>query len=193
MVNFILPTKETWDVDKYALLLKGSERRGGEGGGEEKLKMIGFVGTNRWCELGMEVGYCANIAYWGRGFISEGFTRFLELYWTLPGTFLSFSSFLGFWPLKAEADGSSERKNVTRLVAKTHPENGASQRVCAKCGGKKGEVLKESYERFVDGGVKSDVWLFYFDRPGVEVKDGSGGRTDVATNLEGKQEEGQGA
>lgn len=42
--------------------------------------------------------------------------------------------------------------------------------MCVKCGGKKGEVLKDDYERYVDQGVKSDVWLFYFDRPGLEVK-----------------------
>jgi len=24
----------------------------------------------------------------------------------------------------------------------------------------------------VDGGVKSDVWLFYFDRPGIEGEEG---------------------
>jgi hypothetical protein len=66
----------------------------------------------------------------------------------------------------------AERKEIKRLVAKTHPDNIASQKVCVKCGGKKGEVLKDDYERYVDQGVKSDVWLFYFDRPGVEVKEG---------------------
>jgi hypothetical protein len=84
----------------------------------------------------------------------------------------------------------AERMNVVRLVAKTHPENVASQRVCVKCGGKKGEVLKESYERFVDGGLKSDAWLFYFDRPGVEVKDGSDGRVETEAPREEKTREG---
>jgi hypothetical protein len=50
MVDYILPTPETHDIDKFALLLK--EERNGEGG----LKMVGFVGTNRWCEQGMDVG-----------------------------------------------------------------------------------------------------------------------------------------
>jgi RimJ/RimL family protein N-acetyltransferase len=54
-------------------------------------------------------------------------------------------------------------------VAKTHPDNVASQKVCIKSGGRKGEVLEGDYERFVDNGVKSDVWLFYFDRPGGAV------------------------
>jgi hypothetical protein len=58
-------------------------------------------------------------------------------------------------------------------VAKTHPENVASQRVCVKCGGKRGETLVKDYERWVDGGVKSDVWLFYFDRPGAVAEEGS--------------------
>jgi RimJ/RimL family protein N-acetyltransferase len=60
------------------------------------------------------------------------------------------------------------------LVAKTHPENVGSQRVCLKSGARKGEVLEKDYERFVDKGVKSDVWLFYFDRPGVIVKEAGG-------------------
>ena len=84
LVNMILPTKETWDIDKYALLLKDEKN---EKGG---LKMVGFVGTNRWCEKGMEVGYCSNVGYWGTGYITEGFKAFLELYWTLPGTSISF-------------------------------------------------------------------------------------------------------
>jgi RimJ/RimL family protein N-acetyltransferase len=141
LIQFILPTEETWDVDKYALLLKNGKNEKGD------LKMVGFVGTNRWCEQGMEVGYCLNISFWGKGYITEGFKAFLELYW-----------------------GLEERKNINRLVAKTHPDNVASQKVCVKGGGLKGEVLKESYDRFVDEGKKSDVWLFYFDRPGVEVK-----------------------
>jgi RimJ/RimL family protein N-acetyltransferase len=80
----ILPTKEAWDIDKYALLLKDEKN---EKGG---LKMVGFVGTNRWCEKGMEVGYCSNVEYWGTGYTTEGFKAFLELYWTLPGTSISF-------------------------------------------------------------------------------------------------------
>ena len=91
-----------------------------------------------------------------------------------------FSVFTGcVFGVTREIDWIAERKNINRLVAKTHPENVASQKVCLKCGGKKGEVLKEEYERYVDNGVKSDVWLFYFDRPGVEVEEGSDGRVDV--------------
>ncbi|KAN0119409.1 acyl-CoA N-acyltransferase [Hyaloscypha variabilis] len=153
LVKYILPTEENWDIDKYALLLKGERNEGGgEGANEEE---TGMVGTNRWCKQGMEVGYCMNVRYWGKGYATEGFRAFLELFWGLP-----------------------ERKNINRLVAKTHPENVASQKVCVKCGGKKGEVLKEEYERYVDNGVKSDVWLFYFDRPGLEVEEGSDGRVD---------------
>jgi RimJ/RimL family protein N-acetyltransferase len=91
-------------IDKFALLLKdsgsdsnidgeGGEEGEGEGGegeagkGEGKgLKMIGFVGTNRWCEQGLEVGYCLNRGYWGKGFITEGFRAFLEIFWGLSGT-----------------------------------------------------------------------------------------------------------
>jgi hypothetical protein len=31
------------------------------------------------------------------------------------------------------------------------------------------------YERWVDGGVKSDVWLFYFERREVVVEEGDRG------------------
>ena len=51
----------------------------------------------------------------------------------------------------------------------------ASQRVCVKCGGKRGETLVGDYERWVDGGVKSDVWLFYFDRVDFEGREKEGG------------------
>ena len=81
MVNFILPTKETPDIDKFALLLKDEKN---ENGG---LKMVGFVGTNRWCAQGMEVGYFLNIRYWGRGLVTEGFAAFLGVFWGLEGEF----------------------------------------------------------------------------------------------------------
>jgi RimJ/RimL family protein N-acetyltransferase len=79
MVNFILPTKETPDIDKFALLLKNEKNEKG------KLKMVGFVGTNRWCEQGMDVGYCLNIAYWNHGYATEGMKAFLDIFWSLPG------------------------------------------------------------------------------------------------------------
>ena len=69
----------------------------------------------------------------------------------------------------------AERKEIKKLVAKTHPENVASQRVCVKCGGRRGETLVGDYERWVDGGVKSDVWLFYFERSEVVVEEGDRG------------------
>jgi RimJ/RimL family protein N-acetyltransferase len=68
------------EIDKFALLLKGEKNKDGE------LKMVGFVGTNRWCEQGLEVGYCLNIKYWGKGYITEGFRAFLEVFWELSGT-----------------------------------------------------------------------------------------------------------
>jgi RimJ/RimL family protein N-acetyltransferase len=67
------------EIDKFALLLKGERNEKGE------LKMVGFVGTNRWCEQGLEVGYCLNIKYWGKGYTTEGFRAFLEVFWELPG------------------------------------------------------------------------------------------------------------
>ena len=51
--------------------------------------MIGMVGTNRLSPQGLEVGYCANIAYWGHGYTTEAFSAFLKYYWTLPGIYIS--------------------------------------------------------------------------------------------------------
>ncbi len=51
-----------------------------------------------------------------------------------------------------------------------------------KCGGKKGEVLKAAYERFVDSGVKSDVWLWYFDRPGPQL-DATGKEVEISSEV----------
>jgi RimJ/RimL family protein N-acetyltransferase len=59
-----------------------------EGANEEE---TGMVGTNRWCKQGMEVGYCMNVRYWGKGYATEGFRAFLELFWGLPGEFSPFS------------------------------------------------------------------------------------------------------
>ena len=108
LLKYILDVNEEGEtdegIDKFALLLKSDdEDGGGEGEGRtgarkgKGLKMIGFVGTNRWCEQGLEVGYCLNRAYWGRGYITEGFRAFLEIFWGLPGRFNSsfpFSYFL---------------------------------------------------------------------------------------------------
>jgi RimJ/RimL family protein N-acetyltransferase len=99
MVNYILPTEGNWEVDKFALLLKpcnSSERREEERemeGEEKRLKMIGFVGTNRWSEEGLEVGYCLNIAYWNQGYATEGMRAFLSLFWGLPGEIFCFCFF----------------------------------------------------------------------------------------------------
>jgi len=48
MVKFILPTKETWDIDKYALLLKD------ERGEREELKMIGMF--KFWGRIARDIG-----------------------------------------------------------------------------------------------------------------------------------------
>lgn len=82
----ILPNGENPDIDKFALMLLPKR----EGGNEE---MIGFVGTNRYKEQGMEVGYVINRAYWGKGFATEGMRLFLEMYWEMPGKLhLTFNS-----------------------------------------------------------------------------------------------------
>jgi hypothetical protein len=99
--------------------------------------------------------------------------------------------FLFFWEGRGKANGCGiERKGVGRLVAKAHPDNGASQRVCGKCGGVKGETLRGMYERFVDGGRKSDQVLWYFYRPeGPGAGDDEKG--DVSEKVKGVVEGGK--
>jgi RimJ/RimL family protein N-acetyltransferase len=102
LLTYILNVDEKGEVDpgidKFALLLKGVDGDGdGEGERDGKgLKMIGFVGTNRWCEQGLEVGYCLNRRYWGKGFVTEGFGEFLRVFWGLSGTYFWFLIF-SFW------------------------------------------------------------------------------------------------
>lgn len=106
-----LPRAGFEDIDKFAILLKptaiiseGNDAQGetpvqeGERAEEIngwKLKMIGFVGSNRWCVYpnadgsegkALEMGYCLNIAFWGKGYATEALEAFLTLYWTLPGS-----------------------------------------------------------------------------------------------------------
>lgn len=68
----------------------------------------------------------------------------------------------------------SERKAITQLAAKTHPDNKASQGVCLKSGARRGEIIENAYERFVDKGEKSDFWCYYFDRPGEVTEETRG-------------------
>ena len=108
----ILANEENPDIDKFAIMLKAqptnpslnptvasratSEQEEEVKGVEppKKDKMIGFVGTNRFKAEGMEVGYCMNIAFWNRGYATEAFGCFLELFWGLEGLFLFLSLFL---------------------------------------------------------------------------------------------------
>lgn len=89
MVKSVLPTPETADTDKFAIILKDVPANAGlqVTNARGQPKNIGLVGTNRWSEQGMEAGYCLSVAYWGHGFATEAMKCFLDLYWTLPGTF----------------------------------------------------------------------------------------------------------
>lgn len=92
-----MPNEENPDIEKFALMLfpTGSQAQGeGEG---QKGEMVGFVGTNRYKEQGMEVGYVINRRYWGMGYATEGLRLFLDMYWELPrtSTHLSSQTYLG--------------------------------------------------------------------------------------------------
>ncbi|KUJ23418.1 acyl-CoA N-acyltransferase [Mollisia scopiformis] len=148
----ILPNEENPDIDKFAILLKDVEetRKLGVAVKNEKgePKCIGITGTNRPSPQGLETGYCLNASYWNHGFATEAFSLFLGYYWTLP-----------------------QRKDVKWLVAKTDPENKASERVLQKCGGKRGDgvvKLKPAWKNEGWGEVEREVVCWRFDRPGEE-------------------------
>lgn len=83
----ILPNEENPDIEKFALMLLPTEEESEAPRGE----MVGFVGTNRYKEQGMEVGYVINRRYWGLGYATEGLRLFLDMYWGLPRTFTHLS------------------------------------------------------------------------------------------------------
>ncbi|KAH8652760.1 GNAT domain-containing protein [Tricladium varicosporioides] len=150
-----LPGGESLDTDKFAVLLRPIEENPQPWTNEKgKPKMIGMVGTNRWSAQGFETGYCMNLNYWGKKYATEAFGAFLKLYWTLP-----------------------ERQNIKGLVAKVDRRNIPSHKILVRAGGRPGEPIKEGYARFIDGGKKSDMECWHFDRPGVTPE-------EVAKSLE---------
>lgn len=101
-MGFILPNAKNPEIDKFAVLLKtsrSSDASKGDEGGEPK--MIGFIGTNRWCdypssqegvkeeakEKAMEVGFCFDLAYWRQGYATEALSAFLEWFWKQDSTY----------------------------------------------------------------------------------------------------------
>lgn len=102
-MTLVLPNAQNPDIDKFAVLLKTSRpsdaSEGNEGG---KLKMIGFLGTNRWCvypsssqegvkeeekEKALEMGFCFNLGYWRQGYAAEALKVFLEWFWKQDSTY----------------------------------------------------------------------------------------------------------
>ncbi|KAK0105106.1 hypothetical protein ONS96_004509 [Cadophora gregata f. sp. sojae] len=105
----------------------------------EKPKMIGIVGTPRKGEL----AYKIHPDYWGKGYMSETLTIFLNMFWA-----------------------AEENKDFTRLEAGADPENIGSVRVLEKAGFRKGEYVEEFHVRAVnEGGKMSDMQFFYLERP----------------------------
>ncbi|KAF7920859.1 uncharacterized protein EAE98_008888 [Botrytis deweyae] len=131
------PGGEAVGIDKFAILVEGE----GEG---DRPKCVGFVGTNRPSPEGLEMGYCVNPDYYGNGYATWGVTEFLKIYW-----------------------GMEERSHIPHLVAKIDPRNKASERIIAKVGARKGEVLENFYSRRIDEGKLSDIRCWYLDRPAV--------------------------
>jgi len=143
-----LPDAENPNIEKFAILLRPNkdfpEPYVNETG---EPKMIGLVGTNRVSEQGLEVGYCLNIRYWGRGYAGEAFRAFLELYW-----------------------GMDERKDIKTLVAKIDPDNLTSEKIVRRVGARRGEVLEKRWARPGDVEAKRDLVCWYIDRPGFRTE-----------------------
>lgn len=118
-----LPNDTNPSIEKFALLLRPiPENPQPWTNSAGKPKMMGFVGTNRFSPSGLEVGYCMNIAYWGRGYAGEAFAAFLELYWKL---------------------GDRKEMGINELVAKIDPDNVASRKIVQRVGARKGELLTD--------------------------------------------------
>ncbi|KAG9232051.1 acyl-CoA N-acyltransferase [Amylocarpus encephaloides] len=140
----VLPNEENPNIDKFALLLRPvAENPMPYTNAQGKPKMVGMVGTNRMSDHGLETGYCMNIKYWGRGYAGEAFAAFLKYYWTLPN------------------------RTEFSLVAKVDLDNIPSQKILTRVGAKRGEILKDFYARFIDGGKKRDIECWYLERPGT--------------------------
>ncbi|KAF7952416.1 uncharacterized protein EAE97_001913 [Botrytis byssoidea] len=162
--------EEALEFLKY-ILPKTEQNPGGEAAGIDKFailvvgesdrpKCVGFVGTNRPSPEGLEMGYCVNPDYYDNGYATWGVTEFLKIYW-----------------------GMEERSHIPHLVAKIDPRNKASERIIAKVGARKGEVLEKFYSRRIDEGKLSDIRCWYLDRPGV------GGNGEERGKGEGEGEE----
>ena len=83
---FQLPNAENPNIDKYAILLRPiPENPEPHLNVKGKPKMIGLTGTNRMSPQGLENGYCLNLKYWGKGYATEAYAAFLQLYWGLTG------------------------------------------------------------------------------------------------------------
>jgi RimJ/RimL family protein N-acetyltransferase len=112
-----------------------------------------MVGTNCESPEGLQIGYCINIAYLGRGYASEGLAAFLKLFWALD-----------------------ERRNFSFLVGRADPENLASTRVLQKFGARKGILLKGIWKRNGEEHER-DLQCWNIDRPAI-VEDKSENKDD---------------
>jgi len=88
-------------LDRYFIVLK------------DENKVIGMIGTNRWSQQGMEVGYCVNINYWGKGYATEALKAFLEMFWNLPGKLSPYR--------KADSEGANKKLQIGRKFPNWSP------------------------------------------------------------------------
>jgi RimJ/RimL family protein N-acetyltransferase len=161
-----LPLPDNPDIDKFAILLRPVEENAKPWTNKQgKPKMIGMTGTNRWSHQGMETGYFMNVDYWGKGYASEAFAGFLQLFWSLE-----------------------DRKWIQQLVAKVDSGNVASHKIVLRSGAREGEVLKDWYSRAIDNGVKRDIGCWYYDRPDAGKDELESWREEIEKQMKRKKE-----
>ncbi|CAL3969495.1 unnamed protein product [Diplocarpon coronariae] len=130
------PTLEKPWNQHWAIMLKDKDL---DSRSASRPRLIGIVGIPREAEM----GYRIHPDHWGKGYMSEALTLFVEMWWGLEAS-----------------------QKYSQLLAAADPGNLASTRILIKNGFKKGEYKKDFYTRASLGGhVKSDLQFFYLDRP----------------------------
>ena len=177
------PSPEKPWIENYAILLR-SNVDGQAGDAIAKSRMIGVVGAPRMGPTGGEIAYGLHPDFWGKGYATEALKMFIGIYWG-PGSEFKYHSFRSHDSFKllslslltifqsihtmGKTDFRVGEASRETLIAEIDPHNKPSERVVEKAGFKRGELLKDCYQRAseVQAGVikKRDQRRWYLHRP----------------------------